>query len=218
MRKILFLILFLSLANFCSTVCFALNSSVEITETSIQMDADQFQEQEGFVAERAYLYIGLRNNGKSQVNNLTLNVSYYTSDGNLILKTVIEDPLYDTLPVGEERKYKIPLGRGFKSNGAQYPYDQHGTLHHFKVEIAATKSDGSETPNAPQTNRPIARMQPEGKTTKINPNEIDSASQPIDDLEAGQQGSAPQWVIDGRNTNRGNQLGDERWREEHTSD
>ena len=215
MRKILYIYLMI----FYPAVCFAQEpGSVAITKTSINMEAYQEKIQKGF-GEYAYLYIGLRNNGYKTVSNLTLDISYYTGEGHPILSAVIKDPLYDSIPPGEERKFKIPLDRGAWGNEIWYPYNQQDALDFFIVKVAAIESEADDAQNSQYItqiikagwpmNLPIGQTQREGHITKIQPNLVNSEGLAMMDQKVAQNDPIPQWVLDARDRDPVNEFNEQ---------
>ncbi len=119
---------------FCSTMCFAQDNTVTITTNDIRREMQDS-------LKYAYLYIGLRNDGNEKINNLNLEISYYTNEEFLIEKDVVKNALNESIPPGEERKYKISLGYDGTFSDVHYPFDQDSSLHHYKVKITDVKVD-----------------------------------------------------------------------------
>lgn len=107
--------------------------NVAIGDTSIKFDQSEFPPV-------AYLYMKLKNNGDKNISNLTLEITYYDSEGYLIKKSAVKNALTGAMPKGEERKYKIRLsGDIVDTEHEQYPYSQQDKVNGFDVKITGIK-------------------------------------------------------------------------------
>lgn len=132
MKKILLLA---CLMVTCSVMCLAEDGQVEITTSSIK---SEMASPHTISLDYRFLYIGLKNSGNAKVNNLNLDISYYADGGFLIKKVTIKHALTESIPPGEERKYKILLDREFNDRD-QYPYEQDDAVKNFDVKVKDIK-------------------------------------------------------------------------------
>jgi len=74
------------------------------------------------------------------VDNLSLEISYYNDEENLMKKIILKNRLTGAIPPGESRKYKIRLnGNVVNERNAEYPYLQWGDVNEFDVKVVNVK-------------------------------------------------------------------------------
>ena len=132
-------IFFICLIFLGAALCFAQGGAVEVISASIDPQSHEGKVENG----NMYLSIRLQNTDHRNVENLSLEISYYTKDEILIQKSVVKKALSESIPAKQERKYRIHLNRynktlfgslDTKSQG-QYPYSRADEVDGLRIKV-----------------------------------------------------------------------------------